>query len=110
MVSFDAHDFHNLVHAIKDDDVKAAIDKIFAQVDTDHSGFFELNEVLEMLKQVAYHYAMAKNLPHQSEEHLKETANRMFKRMDANGDGKITKEEFFAFIINQRAMFKDAQL
>ena len=48
--SFDADNFHDLVHSVHEDDIKSLVDKIFAEVDGDGSGTWELPEVLAMLK------------------------------------------------------------
>ena len=48
--TFDAHDFHELVHSANENEIKTMVDKIFTEVDGDGSGTWELPEVLAMLK------------------------------------------------------------
>lgn len=48
--TFDAHDFHELVHSTEHINIKELVAKIFAEVDGDGSGTWELPEVLSMLK------------------------------------------------------------
>jgi Ca2+-binding EF-hand superfamily protein len=48
--SFDAHDFHELVHSANEHEIKSMVEKIFTEVDGDGSGTWELPEVLSMLK------------------------------------------------------------
>jgi Ca2+-binding EF-hand superfamily protein len=108
--TFDAHDFHELVHSAHEDQIKTLVDKIFAEVDGDGSGTWELPEVLSMLKQIAYHYAIKGNTKEPTEEHVHNTALRIFAVMDENNDGRVSTEEFYHYVIRQREMYKETKL
>ena len=45
-----------------------------------------------------------------TEEHVHQTALRIFKSMDENGDGRITTEEFYHYVLRQREMYKESHL
>ena len=103
--SFDAHQFDQLIHSKSDSEIETLTDLMFTAVDGDGSGEWELPEVLSMFKQIAYHYAVKAKQPEQSDEHLHNTAERIFKSMDEDGDGKITKTEFMHYVKRQRDMY-----
>ena len=57
------------------------IDQLFAEIDTDRSGYLSRDEILRSLGQLGAKVTT-------------EEANRLFEELDKNGDNKISREEF----------------
>lgn len=72
------------------------VDHTFAKLDENGDGFISLEELLAQLPQVPY-------TGQQGKAERKAEAKKMLREADANGDGRISKEEFNDLLKNQHA-------
>lgn len=91
-MAFNSEDFIALTMATTVEDTERLARKIFAAVDTNGSGSIEKDECTEMLRQ------LVGDVP---QSDLESVVADAMKDMDANGDGKVTWDEFFSFAKKQ---------
>lgn len=85
-----------ILKKVKDpNNVKFAVDKVFADLDKNNNGFIEKDEFAKACKEIMKKH----NIPEPSEEQVKEG----MKLLDQNSDGKISKDEMTKIIT---AIFK----
>ncbi len=71
-----------------DQQLRDAVDAVFAQFDADKSGFLDQNEVANLINAALKHMNTGKQVSQQE-------VNQFVKAVDSSGDGKIQKPELF---------------
>ena len=71
-----------------DDQLRQAVDAVFAKYDSDNSGTLDSNEVANLINDALKHMGHARQV-NQAE------INQFIKAVDSSGDGKIAKPELF---------------
>ena len=71
-----------------DADLRAAVDAVFDQFDTDKSNSLDRNEVLNLINAALNHMNAGRQA-------TQEEVNGLIQAVDSNSDGKITKPELF---------------
>jgi Ca2+-binding EF-hand superfamily protein len=74
-----------------DDQLRQAIDAIFAKYDTDKNGTLEGNEIFSLINDAFK--SLGRNRQVKEEE-----VNQFIKAIDKNGDSKISKPELFEIL------------
>jgi hypothetical protein len=97
MAEFDPQDFLDLVHCIDKDQIKELSERIYSSCDTNNNGCLELEELVVMMKKMAECYAQKTGGPEPTDEQAETVARNCLAQIDADGDGSITKIEWFAF-------------
>ena len=104
MAEFNPQDFLDLVHCTDKEQIKELSERIYASVDTNNNGTLELDELVVMMKKMACCYAEKTGAPEPTDEQAQTVAERALKQMDEDGDGKITKHEWFTFACKQAGL------
>jgi len=86
--------FQALVSSKDDRQIRSLVDRIFASVDSNGSGFWEFNELKAML--------MHLNRSQNGKPNDEFAARQIFNHIDTDGDGVISKQEFLSYILQNR--------
>uniref|UniRef100_A0A915NMA3 EF-hand domain-containing protein n=2 Tax=Meloidogyne TaxID=189290 RepID=A0A915NMA3_9BILA len=78
------------------------INKIFQKIDENNDGFISLEEAIKYWKELAKEMdlkELKEKLERENAKTLEEAVEKGFnKKVDKNGDGKISKQEFFEYM------------
>lgn len=99
---FNPSDFQALVSSDSDQEIKYLVEKIFASVDTDGSGTWSFNELRNMFQQMGYHASVQLGQVRPSDQQIQAYSMNAFNEMDADGDGCVTKQEFFEHMVRNK--------
>ncbi len=104
MAEFNPQDFLDLVHCTDKEQIKVLSERIYATVDTNQNGTLELDELVVMMKKMACCYAEKTGAAEPTDEQAETVAKKALAEIDGDGDGKITKHEWFVYACKQAGL------
>ena len=108
MGKFNAEEFVQLINSRDKTETLILCQKVFDDVDTDHSGFIDQKEMLEMMVVFDQHAKQNRKNPigwpieELSEAQLMEMGQEFLSEMDVNKDGKVSYDEFLKYVMTQK--------
>ena len=93
----DFHEFMTVFSIFTGEESVSVLEKVFRIFDVDNSGSVAKEEMLILVKDI--HALIKEDVKKYSDE---EVALRAFEEMDANKDGRVTREEFVDAVMNHK--------
>jgi Ca2+-binding EF-hand superfamily protein len=93
----DFHEFMTVFCIFTGEESVAVLEKVFRIFDVDNTGTISKDEMLILVKDI--HALIKDDIKDYSDE---EVALRAFEEMDANKDGRVTREEFVSAVMDHK--------
>merc|ERR1712126_29066 len=95
--TIDFHEFMTVFCVFTGEKTVSVLEKLFRLFDIDNTGSISKEEMMILVKDI--HALIKDDIKNYSDE---EVATQAFEEMDANKDGKVTREEFIAAVTSHK--------